>query len=45
METPFVPSWNRVVSAMPNVLEELKAAVEADNLEYAPNSTIMSAVP
>ncbi len=30
METPFIPSWNRVVSAMPNVLERLKDAVEQD---------------
>lgn len=31
METPFIPSWNRVVSAMPNVLQELKEAVELDH--------------
>ena len=30
METPFIPCWNRVISAMPNVLEELKEAVELD---------------
>ncbi|GAC32054.1 glycosyltransferase family protein [Paraglaciecola polaris] len=30
METPFIPSWNRVISAMPNVLERLKNAVEQD---------------
>ncbi|MFQ3196443.1 MAG: glucosyl-3-phosphoglycerate synthase [Paraglaciecola sp.] len=30
METPFIPSWNRVVSAMPNVLDRLKTAVEED---------------
>ncbi|MFT6897461.1 MAG: glucosyl-3-phosphoglycerate synthase [Paraglaciecola sp.] len=30
METPFIPSWNRVVSAMPDVLERLKTAVEED---------------
>ena len=34
METPFIPAWNRVISAMPNVLEELKEAVELDNKEF-----------
>lgn len=33
METPFIPSWNRVVSAMPDVLERLKEAVEQDYQE------------
>lgn len=36
METPFIPSWNRVVSAMPDVLEQLKDAVEQDYLEFRP---------
>jgi glucosyl-3-phosphoglycerate synthase len=31
METPFIPSWNRVESALPNVLTDLEQAVEADN--------------
>ena len=30
MDTPFIPPWNRVISAVPNVLEELRDAVEAD---------------
>tara|TARA_R110000868_G_scaffold338912_1_gene599669 strand:- start:350 stop:1576 length:1227 start_codon:yes stop_codon:yes gene_type:complete len=34
METPFMPCWNRVVSAMPDVLEKLKEAVEADFNEF-----------
>lgn len=34
MDTPFIPSWNRVISAMPNVLERLKDAVEQDRLEF-----------
>ncbi|OFE12696.1 glycosyl transferase [Pseudohongiella acticola] len=34
METPFIPSWNRVRSAQPNILEELKEAVEADTREF-----------
>lgn len=31
METPFIPSWNRVISAVPDVLEQLYEAVEEDN--------------
>ena len=34
METPFIPSWNRVVSAMPDVMERLKEAVELDQQEF-----------
>ena len=35
MERPFIPSWNRVVSAIPNIFEQLVEAVEADNKEFA----------
>ena len=31
METPFIPSWNRVVSALPDFLDRLYEAVEEDN--------------
>lgn len=31
METPFIPSWNRVISAIPNIYQQLSEAVEADN--------------
>lgn len=34
METPFIPSWNRVESAMPDIFERLKEAVDADMAEY-----------
>ncbi|CAG9001698.1 MAG: Glucosyl-3-phosphoglycerate synthase [Candidatus Celerinatantimonas neptuna] len=30
-ETPFIPSWNRVTSAIPDFLEKIYEAVEADN--------------
>ena len=30
MDAPFIPSWNRVLSAMPNVNHELADAVHAD---------------
>jgi glucosyl-3-phosphoglycerate synthase len=34
METPFIPSWNRVISAKPDILERLHRAVELDNEEF-----------
>ncbi|MGM0632116.1 MAG: glycosyl transferase [Pseudomonadota bacterium] len=34
METPFIPSWNRVRSAHPDILEQIGAAVEADTDEH-----------
>ncbi|MEP5567034.1 MAG: glycosyl transferase [Halioglobus sp.] len=34
MERPFIPSWSRVISAMPDVLDQLHAAVEADHQEF-----------
>ena len=33
METPFIPTWNRVLSAMPDFLDRLKLSVELDNAE------------
>lgn len=30
-EMPFMPNWNRVVSAYPSILDEIKQAVELDN--------------
>jgi len=35
MDTPFIPSWNRVISAMPDALEQLKEAVELDYKEFS----------
>jgi glucosyl-3-phosphoglycerate synthase len=34
METPFIPSWNRIISAKPDILERLYEAVEEDNKEF-----------
>lgn len=31
--TPLIPNWNRITAALPDFLEELKEAVEADNVE------------
>lgn len=33
METPFMPSWNQVISAVPDILDHIYEAVEADNKE------------
>ena len=33
METPFIPTWNRVLSAIPDFLDRLKLSVELDNAE------------
>jgi glucosyl-3-phosphoglycerate synthase len=35
MEMPFVPSWNRVQSALPDILKRLYQAVEDDMKEYS----------
>ena len=35
MDTPFMPSWNRVVSAFPDILQRLKTAVEEDSKEFS----------
>ena len=35
METPFIPSWNRVRSAFPDVFNELAEAVASDRERYA----------
>ena len=32
-ETPFIPCWNRVISAIPDFMEKFKLAVEEDNAE------------
>lgn len=34
MQTPFIPSWTRVISAMPDVFSRLTDAVEQDYEEY-----------
>ncbi|MEI6895088.1 MAG: glycosyl transferase [Colwellia sp.] len=34
MDKPFIPSWNRVISAIPDILSQLQEAVELDNQEF-----------
>jgi glucosyl-3-phosphoglycerate synthase len=31
-DQPFIPSWNRVQSAFPNIFDEIYQAVEEDNV-------------
>ncbi len=38
MDTPFMPSWKRVISAVPNVMDMLLDAVEADRREFGGNT-------
>jgi glucosyl-3-phosphoglycerate synthase len=35
METPFIPSWNRVNSAIPELQYQLKQAVQEDMEEFS----------
>ncbi len=39
MDPPFMPSWQRVVSAVPDIFEMLSEAVEADADEFGANTT------
>ena len=34
MDAPFMPTWARVVSAMPDIFERLKSAVEEDHADF-----------
>jgi len=34
-KAPFIPSWNRVASAIPDIFTELLDAVEADQKEFS----------
>jgi hypothetical protein len=35
MGAPQIPNWNRVSSALPDFLEELRVAVESDAIDPA----------
>ena len=34
MDTPFIPTWHRVKSAIPDFLDRFKESVTADNKEF-----------
>ena len=35
MDTPFIPTWSRVKSAIPNFLKKLEETVNEDNKKYS----------
>ena len=35
MDTPFIPTWSRVKSAIPDFLKRLKEVVNEDNKKYS----------
>lgn len=39
MENPFIPSWSRVVSAIPDIFDQIKHAVEEDHKEFSQEDT------
>ena len=43
MDPPFMPSWQRVVSAIPDIFDMLSEAVEADADEFSANITSCAA--
>ncbi|MCB1646500.1 MAG: glycosyl transferase, partial [Pseudomonadales bacterium] len=43
MEPPFIPHWNRVVSAIPDIFEQLLDAVEKDHQFFTGKSAAASA--
>lgn len=34
MDRPFIPSWNRIISAIPDIMSQLEEAVDEDNRTY-----------
>jgi sucrose phosphorylase len=41
METPFMPSWKRVIAGVPDILDRLVAAVEADTQEFGSQQVVV----
>ena len=41
MERPFMPSWNRVVSAIPDIYDQLTEAVENDSREFQASQSVV----
>ena len=41
MDAPFIPTWNRVVSAIPDVFDQLIDAVEADHDEFCYSHAVL----
>lgn len=43
-DAPFIPTWNRVLSAFPTIFEDLIEAVEADHQDYSPQTASPQAI-
>ena len=41
MDAPFIPTWNRVVSAIPDIFDQLIDAVEADHEEFCASPSVL----
>jgi glucosyl-3-phosphoglycerate synthase len=41
MERPFMPSWNRVISAIPDIYDQLIEAVENDSREFKVSQSVV----
>lgn len=41
METPFMPSWKRVIAGVPDILDRLVHAVEADTQEFGSQQVVV----
>jgi sucrose phosphorylase len=44
MDIPFMPSWQRVISAVPDVLDQLVEAVEADTADFGSATVVNPAL-
>jgi len=44
MDVPFMPSWKRVISAVPDILHQLKEAVEDDRHEFGSEMVVNPAL-
>ena len=44
MDVPFMPSWKRVISAVPDIMDRLLRAVEDDRQEFGAGATLNPAL-
>lgn len=40
MDVPFMPSWKRVVAAVPDILHQIREAVDEDRLEFGSETVV-----
>ena len=44
MDVPFMPSWKRVISAVPDILHQLRKAVDEDRMDFGSEIVINSSL-